>query len=88
MAFVVTEPCIGCKDTSCVTVCPCDCFHEGAEVLFIDPKECIGCEACVAECPADAIYHESDVPSKWQHFLTLNAQGALNFPGITEKKKT
>src|SRR5262245_57957650 len=26
MAFVVTEPCRGCKDTSCVTACPCDCF--------------------------------------------------------------
>ena len=29
MAFVVTEPCVGCKYTDCVAVCPCDCFREG-----------------------------------------------------------
>ena len=25
MAFVVGSPCVGCKDTACVTVCPVDC---------------------------------------------------------------
>ena len=39
MAYVVTEPCFGCKYTDCVVVCPCDCFHEGEEMLFIDPEE-------------------------------------------------
>jgi NAD-dependent dihydropyrimidine dehydrogenase PreA subunit len=24
--------------------------------LYIDPKECINCGACVPECPVDAIY--------------------------------
>jgi ferredoxin len=28
MAYVVTEPCIGTKDRSCVEVCPVDCFYE------------------------------------------------------------
>ena len=37
MAYVVTEPCFGCKYTDCVVVCPCDCFHEGDQMLFIDP---------------------------------------------------
>jgi ferredoxin len=27
MAYVVTEPCIGTKDRSCVEVCPVDCFY-------------------------------------------------------------
>lgn len=33
MAYVVTEPCIGTKDRSCVEVCPVDCFYN-----FTDPK--------------------------------------------------
>lgn len=28
MAYVITEPCIGVKDRSCVTVCPVDCIYE------------------------------------------------------------
>ncbi|MDA3005815.1 MAG: ferredoxin, partial [Actinomycetota bacterium] len=27
MAYVITEPCIGTKDTSCADVCPVDCIH-------------------------------------------------------------
>lgn len=27
MTFVITEPCIGTLDTSCVEVCPVDCIH-------------------------------------------------------------
>ena len=31
--------------------------------LFIDPDECVDCGACLPECPAEAIYHEDDVPA-------------------------
>jgi len=27
MAYVITEPCIGTCDTSCVKICPVDCIH-------------------------------------------------------------
>ena len=27
MTFVITEPCVGVCDTSCVEVCPVDCIH-------------------------------------------------------------
>lgn len=27
MTYIVTEPCIGTKDRSCVEVCPVDCFY-------------------------------------------------------------
>ena len=37
MAHVVTEPCFGCKYTDCITLCPVECFHEGEQMLFIDP---------------------------------------------------
>jgi ferredoxin len=86
MAFVVTEPCFGCKYTDCVTVCPCDCFHEGENMLFIDPVDCIDCEACVAECPVEAIYHEDNVPKEWQGYIELNAEMSKTCPSITEQK--
>lgn len=86
MAFVVTEPCFNCKYTQCVTVCPCDCFHEGENMLFIDPECCIDCEACSLECPVGAIFHEDAVPEPWQEFIALNAEMAPNCPSITESK--
>lgn len=46
MAHVVAEPCINCKYTDCVAVCPVDCFHEGVNFLVIDPETCIDCGLC------------------------------------------
>jgi NAD-dependent dihydropyrimidine dehydrogenase PreA subunit len=31
MAYVVTKPCIGTKDRSCVEVCPVECFYDYAK---------------------------------------------------------
>ena len=30
MAYIVADPCVKCKYTDCVAVCPVDCFYEGA----------------------------------------------------------
>ena len=50
MAYVITEPCIGTKDASCVDVCPVDCIYttETAPQYYIDPDTCIDCSACEA----------------------------------------
>lgn len=85
MAYVVTEPCVGCKYTDCVAVCPMECFHEGEKMLFIDPNDCIDCEACVPECPAKAIFHDTAVPTQWQEYIQLNAEGARRYPRIMER---
>ena len=58
MTFVVTDTCIKCKLTDCVEVCPVDCFHEGPNMLVIDPEECIDCTLCEPECPVEAIFDE------------------------------
>ena len=81
MAYVINEPCIGTKDTSCVEVCPVDCIHptpdepafDNAEQLYIDPEECIDCDACVEACPVDAITPEDQVPPEWQRYIEINA---------------
>lgn len=85
MSHVVAEPCIKCKFTDCVAVCPVDCFHEGATMLTIDPDECIDCGACVDECPVKAIMPEEDVPAKWTEYIALNAEYAPKWPVITKK---
>ena len=86
MAYVVAEPCIKCKFTDCVAVCPVDCFHEGENFLVIDPEECIDCGACVPECPVEAIFEEDDVPAKWADYIELNATLATGWPVITDSK--
>lgn len=86
MAFVVTEPCFGCKYTDCVVVCPVDCFYEGEKMLFIHPDECVDCGACVCECPVEAIFHEDEVPEQWRGYIALNAEMAPKCPNISERK--
>lgn len=81
MAYVITQPCIGVKDTACVAVCPVDCIHPtrdeaefaSAEMLYIDPDHCTDCGLCVEECPVRAIFQEEDVPLEWQAFIDANA---------------
>ena len=64
MAYVVADPCVKCKHTDCVAVCPVDCFYEGKNSLAIHPDECIDCGACEPECPATAIFEESELPDE------------------------
>ncbi len=86
MTFVVTENCIKCKYTDCVEVCPVECFHEGPDMLVIDPEECIDCAVCVPECPIDAIYDEVDVPDDQIKFIKINAELAEKWPVIPGMK--
>ena len=86
MTYVVTEACIKCKYTDCVEVCPVDCFREGPNFLVIEPDECIDCTLCVAECPADAIFAEDDLPQDQRQFIALNAELAKKWKTIVEKK--
>jgi len=87
MTYVVSESCIKCKFTDCVDVCPVDCFHVGPNFLVIDPDECIDCTLCVAECPAEAIFAEEDLPEDQQHFTALNAELSKLWPVIVEKQE-
>ena len=84
MAFVVTDNCIACKYTDCVSVCPADAFHEGPNFLAINPVDCIDCDLCVPECPANAIFQEDELPVGQEQFKELNAELSEMWPKITE----
>ena len=80
MTYVITQPCIGVKDASCVDVCPVDCIHPNSnepefdeQQIYINPNECIDCGACEPACPFTAIFEESAVPEEWQSFIQINA---------------
>jgi NAD-dependent dihydropyrimidine dehydrogenase PreA subunit len=74
--YVITEPCIGVKDASCVDVCPVDCIHtdEDAPQYYINPNTCIDCAACELACPVTAIFHEDDVPDDWKQYTKINEE--------------
>ena len=77
MTYVITDPCIGTKDRSCVDVCPVDCIHDDGDedqILYIDPDECIDCGACEPECPVNAIFPEDSLPTESAAFTELNAR--------------
>ena len=46
--------------------------HDEATILYIDPAECIDCDACVEACPVDATLAEDDVPAQWEVFKEIN----------------
>jgi ferredoxin len=81
MTYVIAEPCVGSKDGSCIEVCPVDCIHptqdeaayEEVPHLYIDPEECIDCDACATACPVEAIFSDTDLPPQWSGFAAVNA---------------
>ena len=74
MAYVIAEPCIDVKDKACVDECPVDCIYEGPRMLYIQPDECVDCDACVPVCPVTAIFTEDDIPAEWKQFVAVNAE--------------
>jgi NAD-dependent dihydropyrimidine dehydrogenase PreA subunit len=74
LAYIVTSPCIGTKDTACMKVCPMDCFYDAGDMLVINPDECIGCGLCLPECPVAAIFPMNEVPENEKSFIARNAE--------------
>ena len=45
-------------------------------MLYIDPEECIDCDACVEACPVDACFAEDQLPEEWAKY-TADQRGLL-----------
>ena len=55
-AFQVTR-CNQCDHPPCVTACPTSAmFRRRDGIVDFDKEICIGCKACIAACPYDAIF--------------------------------
>ena len=54
--FQVTR-CNQCADAPCVEICPTTAMYQRPDgIVDFDRTRCIGCQACMAACPYDAIY--------------------------------
>ena len=82
MPYIVTEPCIGVKDKSCMNVCPVDCIFEGDDMVYIDPDLCIDCGLCEPECPVTAIFVDTDVPNNWREYIDKNRDESKRIQGL------
>ncbi|HJW76298.1 MAG: ferredoxin [Deltaproteobacteria bacterium RBG_16_71_12] len=87
MPYVVTSNCQKCRFTDCVTVCPVDCFHGDAEMLYIDPGACIDCGACEPQCPVHAIHEERQVPAAEAAWVQLNAERSAALAVVSAKQE-
>lgn len=85
MTYIVTTPCIECKYTDCAAVCPVEAFHETPDRLLINPDTCIDCDACLPECPVEAIFSDMSIPEEYLDWLEKNAE-AENYPIISTKQ--
>jgi Fe-S-cluster-containing dehydrogenase component/formate-dependent nitrite reductase membrane component NrfD len=55
-AFQVTR-CNQCADPPCCEACPTAAMHQRPDgIVDFDKRVCIGCKACIAACPYDAIF--------------------------------
>lgn len=87
MTYLVTDNCIHCKHTDCVSVCPVDCFYEAENFLAINPEECIDCGVCEPECPVDAIVQDGALtPQEAEKWEDINRKVAQTGPNIVDVK--
>ena len=77
-AFQVTR-CNQCSDAPCVTACPTAAmFKRGDGIVDFDKAACIGCKACIAACPYDAIFiNPEDHSAEKCNFCAHRIDGGL-----------
>jgi ferredoxin len=68
----------------CVESCPVDCFYEGENTLVINPDECIDCGLCEPECPAGAIFPDTDTQQDIDKWTEINSKYSSIWPNITK----
>ena len=80
-AFQVT-PCNQCQDTPCTQACPTAAMQALSDgIVDFDKSICIGCKACIAACPYDAIFinpedHSAEKCNFCAHRIDMNLEPA------------
>jgi Fe-S-cluster-containing dehydrogenase component len=80
-AFQVTR-CNQCTDAPCVAACPTQAmFRRDDGIVDFDKTICIGCKACMAACPYDAIFinpedHSAEKCNMCAHRLDMGLEPA------------
>lgn len=80
-AFQVTR-CNQCEDPPCVAVCPTGAmFARDDGIVDFDKSSCVGCKACMAACPYDAVFinpedHSAEKCNLCAHRLDIGLEPA------------
>ncbi len=80
-SFQVTR-CNQCEDAPCVAACPTSAMYRRDDgIVDFDKSACIGCKACMAACPYDAIFinpedHSAEKCNMCAHRLDLGLEPA------------
>jgi Fe-S-cluster-containing dehydrogenase component/formate-dependent nitrite reductase membrane component NrfD len=77
-AFQVTR-CNQCTDAPCVNACPTEAMYKREDgIVDFDKSICIGCKACIAACPYDAIFiNPEDHSAEKCNFCAHRIDGGL-----------
>ena len=77
-AFQVTR-CNQCEDPPCAHACPTRAMHQRPDgIVDFDKSICIGCKACIAACPYDAIFiNPEDHSAEKCNFCAHRIDGGL-----------
>ena len=83
-AFQVTR-CNQCDDAPCTTACPTTAMYRRADgIVDFDKSACIGCKACIAACPYDAIFiNPEDHSAEKCNFCAHRIDGGLEPACVT-----
>ena len=80
-AFQVTR-CNQCQDAPCTRACPTAAMYARADgIVDLGKSICIGCKACIAACPYDAVFidpedHSAEKCNFCAHRIDMNLQPA------------